>query len=77
MIWDKLFGTYQPEKEKVVYGLTENINTYNPITINFVDFFNILYHIKKSANLNEVIKSIFATPAWKPKALRYVDKQSK
>ena len=37
IIWDKLFGTFQPEikDEKVVYGLTSNINTYNPIKIAF------------------------------------------
>jgi sterol desaturase/sphingolipid hydroxylase (fatty acid hydroxylase superfamily) len=37
IIWDKLFGTFQPEikEEKVVYGLTSNINTYNPIKIAF------------------------------------------
>lgn len=37
IIWDKLFGTFQPEikEEKVVYGLTSNINTFNPIKIAF------------------------------------------
>lgn len=37
IIWDKLFGTFQPElkEEKVIYGLTSNINTYNPLTIAF------------------------------------------
>lgn len=33
IIWDKLFGTFEPEKEKPVYGLTRNINTYNPLRI--------------------------------------------
>lgn len=37
IIWDKFFGTFQPElkEEKVNYGLTSNINTYNPIYIAF------------------------------------------
>jgi sterol desaturase/sphingolipid hydroxylase (fatty acid hydroxylase superfamily) len=37
IIWDKLFGTFQPElaEEKVIYGLTSNIETYNPIKIAF------------------------------------------
>ena len=30
IIWDRLFGTFQREEEPVVYGLTKNINTYNP-----------------------------------------------
>ena len=37
IIWDKLFGTFQPEliNEKVVYGLTTNLKSYNPLTIAF------------------------------------------
>ena len=29
IVWDKLFGTFEPEDETVVYGLTKNINTFN------------------------------------------------
>ena len=37
IIWDKLFGTFQPElkEEKAIYGLTSNIDTFNPIKIAF------------------------------------------
>jgi len=40
IIWDKLFGTFQPElqSEKVVYGLVTNIETYNPIKIAFLEW---------------------------------------
>jgi len=40
IIWDKLFKTFQPElkEEKVVYGLTVNINTYNPVKIAFLEW---------------------------------------
>ena len=30
IIWDKLFGTYEPERERVRYGLTTNIETLQP-----------------------------------------------
>lgn len=33
IIWDRLFGTYEPEREDVVYGLTTNIDTFNPLRI--------------------------------------------
>lgn len=35
IIWDKLFGTFEPEGEPVDYGLTKNIHTYNPVRIAF------------------------------------------
>lgn len=42
IIWDKLFGTYQPETEKVHYGLTTGFVSYNPfvlVTRGFIDLF--------------------------------------
>ena len=33
ILWDRLFGTFEREDEPVVYGLTTNINTFNPVTI--------------------------------------------
>lgn len=42
MIWDRLFGTYQPETEKVRYGITSGFVSYNPFTLvlhGFVDLF--------------------------------------
>lgn len=35
IIWDRMFGTFQPEEEKPVYGLTKNVNTFNPVKIAF------------------------------------------
>lgn len=65
-IWDKLFGTYQPEKEKVIYGLTDNIGTQNPIKINVFEYLRIWSDIKQSSNIGEVWNSIFGSPEWKP-----------
>jgi sterol desaturase/sphingolipid hydroxylase (fatty acid hydroxylase superfamily) len=33
IIWDKMFGTYQPETEKVQYGLTTGFLSYNPFVL--------------------------------------------
>ena len=35
-IWDRLFGTFQPEESPVNYGLVNNVNTFNPIKITFM-----------------------------------------
>lgn len=42
IIWDRLFGTYQPETEKVVYGLTTGFLSHNPFMLvlqGFIDWF--------------------------------------
>ena len=69
MIWDRLFGTYQPEKEKPVYGLTENINTTNPIKIQAIVYQRMMRYVLNSRNTKEVWQSIFSNLQWKPQKL--------
>ena len=33
IVWDKLFGTFEAEDAQPVYGLTTNIDTFNPVRI--------------------------------------------
>ena len=35
IFWDRLFGTFEPERARVVFGLTENIKTFKPHVIAF------------------------------------------
>ena len=49
IIYDRLFGTYTPERSKPVYGMTHNIYTHNPLTIllhEYVDLFKQLRQIR-------------------------------
>ena len=59
MIWDKLFGTFQREEERVVYGLTRNIETNNPVTINYIEYRHIWQELKKCRNLRERLHLLF------------------
>jgi len=34
IIWDRMFGTFQPEEEEPVYGLTKPLNSWNPLWAN-------------------------------------------
>ena len=67
IIWDKLFGSFQPElkEEKVIYGLVQNINTYNPIKIAFIEWLNMFkdaFYGKKS--LKNRILYFIKPPGW-------------
>ena len=33
IVWDRLFGTFEPERAPVVYGLTAPINSINPVVV--------------------------------------------
>ncbi len=66
IIWDKLFGTFQREEEKVVYGLTKNIRSNNPITINFVEYKNIWNDVKRCKNWKDKLRVVFGGLNWRP-----------
>lgn len=66
MIWDKIFGTFEREDETVVYGLTRNINTNNPIKVIFIDFGRIWNDLKKCRNNKDRFKIVFGGLSWRP-----------
>ena len=38
VIWDRLFRSFEPEGERVRYGLTTNIHTFNPVKVAFHEY---------------------------------------
>ena len=69
IIWDRLFGTFAEEKEKVKYGIRENVKTFNPLKITFRVWFQIADDFSKSKTLKNKLLSIFGRPEWKPKRI--------
>ena len=69
-IWDQLFGTYEAETEKVIYGLTDNIGTHNPLKVNAFEYWKIITDIQKSHTVAEVLRSMFAPPEWQPHSVK-------
>jgi hypothetical protein len=50
MIWDRLFKTYQPETEKVQYGVTEGFISHNPLVLMVYGFKKLFRRGNKPAN---------------------------
>ena len=65
IIWDKIFGTYAAEKEEVNYGIRENVNTFNPIKITFMNWYLMYVDFKKSRGFKNKLLSFFGAPEWK------------
>lgn len=66
IIWDRLFGTFEPERERVVYGLTTNIHTYNPFRIAFHEWAEMAHDVLHARSWRERWNYIFGRPGWKP-----------
>jgi sterol desaturase/sphingolipid hydroxylase (fatty acid hydroxylase superfamily) len=64
IIWDRLFGTFAPEAEHVVYGLTKDIQTRNPLRIGFHEFAAIGRDVARAPGLFAKLGYLFAPPGW-------------
>lgn len=66
IIWDRMFGTFEPEVEKPIYGLTENIETYNPLKVAFHEWIQMFKDAFTSrTSFTNRIKYFFKPPGWK------------
>ena len=64
IIWDRVFGTFAKEEEEVVYGLTTDIKTYNPITMVFHEWKAIYEDLNKQTSFKNKIMYVFGPPGW-------------
>jgi sterol desaturase/sphingolipid hydroxylase (fatty acid hydroxylase superfamily) len=66
IIWDKFFSTFEPEVEKPVYGLVQNIETFNPLKIAFIEWYQMVkdFFTSKTTIINK-FKYLIKPPGWK------------
>jgi sterol desaturase/sphingolipid hydroxylase (fatty acid hydroxylase superfamily) len=65
IVWDRLFGTFQEEEEKPVYGLTRNIHTFNPLRIAFHEWADLLRDLSRPGlSWGQRLRYLFMPPGW-------------
>jgi sterol desaturase/sphingolipid hydroxylase (fatty acid hydroxylase superfamily) len=68
IIWDKFFGTFEPENpaDPVRFGLTTNIQTYNPVRIAFHEWVEMARDAWNASGWRNKLRYIFGNPGWHP-----------
>ncbi|XP_048655600.1 alkylglycerol monooxygenase isoform X4 [Marmota marmota marmota] len=66
IIWDRIFGTFEAEKERVIYGLTHPINTFDPLRVQFHHLFYIWTTFWATPGFFHKFSVIFKGPGWGP-----------
>lgn len=69
IIWDKIFGTFQPELpaeqyQPIRYGLTKSIGNPNPIKLVFHEWYNIWRDNLRHLSWGNRLRYIFGPPGW-------------
>ena len=66
IIWDRMLGTFEEEKEAVVYGITEPLNSLNPLKVFFHGFARLFMQIGAAKGLKNKLNYLIKPPGWEP-----------
>ncbi len=66
IVWDKMFGTFQPEEEKPTYGVTKPTNTWNPVWANVLPIVDMSKQVWSTPGIMNKLKVLFYKPGWRP-----------
>lgn len=69
IIWDKLFGTFEPERATVVYGITRPVNSWNPVYAQVSHLHVMAQDLRYARGWRQVARVLFGRPGWHPDAL--------
>lgn len=69
ILWDKWFGTFQEELDDVpaVYGVKRQVNTWNPILINYQHMWLLFQDMWRTKNWWDKARLWFMPTGWRPK----------
>ncbi|MBL8626709.1 MAG: sterol desaturase family protein [Myxococcales bacterium] len=65
IIWDRLFGTFAPERARVRYGLTENIRTFKPHVIAFHEWIAMARDAWRAPSWRAAVGYVLRPPGWR------------
>jgi sterol desaturase/sphingolipid hydroxylase (fatty acid hydroxylase superfamily) len=66
IIWDRMFGTFAGEEERVRYGLTKNIRTFKPTEVAFHEYKAIVRDLRAARGWRERAGYMLRGPGWVP-----------
>ena len=64
IIWDRMFGTFAKEEEKVTYGVYPAINSVNPIKVFFSGYVKLAKKLWQAPSWGYRIKLLVKPPIW-------------
>jgi sterol desaturase/sphingolipid hydroxylase (fatty acid hydroxylase superfamily) len=68
VIWDRLFGSFEPEGERVRYGLTTNIETFNPVRVAFHEYIVLWRDLRSARSWRLRWNLLLRGPGYEPPA---------
>jgi hypothetical protein len=67
IIWDRLFGSFQPETFRPHYGLTKQVDTYNIWKLQTHEYVAIARDVRAASRWRDRMGFVFGPPGWEPR----------
>jgi hypothetical protein len=64
IIWDRMFRTFQAEEERPTYGLTKNINSFNPVIVALKTWEELFKAAMNSGSVKNAVNYFIQPPGW-------------
>jgi sterol desaturase/sphingolipid hydroxylase (fatty acid hydroxylase superfamily) len=68
IVWDRWFGTFTPEVEAPVYGLTTPLRSWNPLWVQVHGYVEIARNLWRATSWPDRWRLVFGRPGWRPAA---------
>jgi len=65
VIWDRLFRSFEPEGERVRYGLTTNIETHNVFRVAFHEYASVWHDVRRVRGWRERWRVLLRGPGYR------------
>ncbi len=66
IVWDRMFGSYAEETHRPTYGLTKNIDSFNPFRLQYHEYAAIARDVRAGTTWRERAGRVFGPPGWQP-----------
>ncbi|KFE70671.1 sterol desaturase family protein [Hyalangium minutum] len=65
ILWDRLFGTFQPETHEPAYGTRRALASWNPLWAQFQPFVELVRRAGRARNWRDAVKMWLLPPGWR------------
>ena len=66
IVWDRMFGTFEPERDEVVYGTIKPLKSWNPLWANVANWVEMGDALKSASSWKDRFEIVFGPPGWTP-----------
>jgi len=66
IVWDRLFGSFAPERERCIYGVSHPLQSFNPAWAQLQPWVALVREVARAPSPGAALRFVFASPGYRP-----------